>query len=55
MNDKRLWIIGGVLMLAAGVLSFVSDNVAMGGALVAVGLLFLATPTYLESRSRRRH
>jgi hypothetical protein len=54
MNDKRLWIIGGVLFIVAAIASLIGDNVAFAGAFVAIGLLFLATPSYLEGRSRKR-
>jgi ABC-type cobalamin transport system permease subunit len=54
MSDKRLWTIGGVLFIVAAIASLVGDNVALAGAFLAIGLLFLATPSYLEGRSRKR-
>jgi hypothetical protein len=54
MTDKRLWTIGGVLFIVAAIASLIGDNVAMAGAFIAIGLLFLVTPSYLEGRSRKR-
>jgi hypothetical protein len=53
MNDKRLWIIGGVLSIVAAIASLIGENVTMAGAFVAIGLLFLATPSYLDRKNRR--
>jgi hypothetical protein len=54
MNDKRLWTIGGILFIVAAIASLIGDNIDIAGAFLAIGLLFLATPSYLEGRSRKR-
>jgi hypothetical protein len=54
MTDKRLWTIGGVLFIVAAIASLVGNSIVFAGAFLAIGLLFLATPSYLEGRSRKR-
>lgn len=54
MNDKRIWFVAAVLMLAAAAV-----NAAMGqwvpAALLAVaGVLFLATPSWQAGKGKRK-
>jgi hypothetical protein len=52
MNDKRPWIIGGVLFIVAAIASLIGDNTTMAGAFVAIGLLFIAMPSYLDRKNK---
>ncbi|WP_415975778.1 hypothetical protein [Rhodococcus sp. 077-4] len=52
MNDKRLWIVGGVLFIIAAVASLIGGSVGVAIALLVVGILFLAMPRYLARNNR---
>jgi hypothetical protein len=52
MNEKRMWIVGGLLFIVAAIVSLIGENIAMAGAFAAIGLLFLATPSYMDRKNR---
>ena len=54
MNEPKMWMIGGVLFLAAAALMFVNDNVVVACAFVAIGLSFIVMPRFLGSKGRKR-
>ena len=53
MNDKRIWFIAAVLMLAAAALNAATGNWVPAGLLAVAGVLFLITPSWQANRGKR--
>ena len=53
MSQRQLWTLGGVLFVVAAIASLIGGSTTIAFALVAVGLSFLAMPSYLD-RGRKR-
>lgn len=53
MNDKRIWFIAAVLMLAAAALNAATGSWVPAGLLAVAGVLFLITPSWQSSRNKR--
>lgn len=54
MNETRTWRVAGLIFLLAAVLMFVGDNVGIGCAFIALGVLFLAMPQLMASRGKKK-
>lgn len=53
MNDKRIWFIAAVLMLAAAAVSAATGQWVPAALLAIAGVLFLITPSWQASRGKR--
>ncbi|MBP2392126.1 hypothetical protein [Aeromicrobium fastidiosum] len=53
MTQKQLWTIAGMLFVVSAIASLIGGNTTIAIAFVAVGLSFLAMPSYLD-RGRKR-
>lgn len=53
MDQKRLWIVGGVLFLVSALVSLLGDEIGTAAAFLAIGVLFIAMPSYLERNDKR--
>ena len=52
MDDKRMYFVGGLLLIVVGIVSLASGNGIAAGLLVLAGVLFLLTPGY-RARGRK--
>jgi hypothetical protein len=53
MNDKKLWIAGGLLFFVAAIATLFGENKSLAIAFVVIGVLFLTMPAYLDRKNRK--
>ncbi|GAA1749768.1 hypothetical protein [Aeromicrobium alkaliterrae] len=54
MDDKRIWLVAGVLMLAAAAVNAATGTWVPAALLAVAGVLFLLTPGFRAGRGRKR-
>lgn len=54
MNDRRIWLVAGVIFLAAAALNLVNGSTVTGVLMAVAGVLALLTPHWQRRRDGRR-